>query len=313
MRAYKHYTHNERENLALMIIEGKTYEEMAKELGKDKSSISREISRNRNKDGTYNPWRATTLTIHRRRKTYKPKLEKQGEMYEFVKEKLNLFWSPETITAIWNMKNPSNTINHNTIYRSIKAGVIEGVKAKTHLRRRGKRKNLQGGTIRPEKTIHDRCDEANLRSRVGDWEGDTVQGGIGKGFLVTNVDRKSRFLVAEKISNKRAETVSDALEKSLFGKPVKSITLDNGSEFAEFREFEKTLKTKVFFADPHSPWQRGTNENTNGILRFFFPKGYDFRNLADEELQRTVDLINERPRKCLGWQSPKEVFLLHFT
>lgn len=87
-----------------------------------------------------------------------------------------------------------------------------------------------------------------------------------------------------------------------------SISLDNGSEFSEFHELEKSLDTLVYFAEPHKPWQRGTNENTNDILRFFFPKGYDFRNLSDKELQEVVDLINNRPRKCLGWKTPKEVF-----
>lgn len=126
------------------------------------------------------------------------------------------------------------------------------------------------------------------------------------------VDRKGRFLCAGLLKKRTASETKDVIVSILKDKPVKSISFDNGSEFAEFQELEKVLKTQVYFAESHKPWQRGTNENTNGILRFFFSKGFDFRSLRAEELSAGVLLINLRPRKCLGWKTPFEVFtVLH--
>ena len=142
---------------------------------------------------------------------------------------------------------------------------------------------------------------------MGDLEGDTVYGGIGKGVLLTFVDRRSRMLYATCRPNRSSNTIKEAFPVVLEGVDVKSITLDNGPEFPEI---EKQLKTTIYFADPYSPWQRGSNENMNGILRFFFPKGSDFRFITNEKLQYVVDLINNRPRKCLGWLSPLEFISL---
>ena len=159
-------------------------------------------------------------------------------------------------------------------------------------------------TIHPDRVIPDWPEDIKNRLRIGDWEGDTVYGGIGKGLLVTLVDRKTRFLCAAVIRIRNAAETRQAIVYLLNELPCLSISLDNGSEFSEFQLLEKDLQTTVYFAEPHKPWQRGTNENTNDILRFFYPKGYDFRTLSQKELQKVVDLINSRPRKCLGWKSP---------
>ena len=127
-------------------------------------------------------------------------------------------------------------------------------------------------------------------------------------MLVTQVDRKSRFVRAGLLAKRDASLTKDVICQLLKGFPVKSISLDNGSEFAEFRAVEKELCTVIYFAEPHKPWQRGTNENTNDLLRFFFPKGFDFRTITQETVDYVVNLINHRPRKCLGWKSPAEVF-----
>lgn len=282
---------------------------MAEILGRHRSSIKKEIERNSNKKGEYNPYGAQVFAICRRRELERYKVNKDKELKKYIEEKLKIYWSPETISVMWNEGNPNNRISHSTIYRSIKRHLFDEISAKKHLRRRGKKKYERGAsaTIKPEKTIHERPKIANDRSRIGDWEGDTVMGGRNKGLLVTHVDRKSRYLIAEKAINKQAETVEAAIIKSFKGKDVKTVTLDQGSEFANFKSFEKELKTTIYFADPHSPWQRGTNENTNDILRFFFPKGTNFLAISDEEIQQVVNLINERPRKCLGWKSPKQI------
>lgn len=163
--------------------------------------------------------------------------------------------------------------------------------------------------IQPTRLIPEWPEAIRNRSRLGDFEGDTVYGAVGKGLLVTLVDRRSRFLLAGKISSRDAAETREMMQRLLAGHTVRSISLDNGTEFAEFRLLEQNVGAPVYFAEPHKPWQRGTNENTNGLLRFFFPKGSDFRTLTQAQLDVVVDLLNDRPRKCLGWKSPREVFV----
>ena len=177
------------------------------------------------------------------------------------------------------------------------------------MRRRGKSirpRNSNYNSIQPDRIIPQWPDEIKNREIVGHWEGDTVYGAIGKGYLVTLVDRKSRFLCSRIVHSRSAQQTRLAVEQALTNNPVCSISFDNGSEFSQFHELEQNLDTLVYFAEPHKPWQRGTNENTNDLLRFFFPKGFDFSSLTDERLQEVVSLLNNRPRKCLGGLSPVE-------
>jgi len=178
------------------------------------------------------------------------------------------------------------------------------------LRRRGKRivpRNSNYNSIQPERIIPEWPEIIRNRQRIGDWEGDTVYGGVGKGLLVTLVDRKSRYLRMGLLASRTAEGTRAVIEELLQKLPAESISLDNGSEFSEFRKLEENLSSLVYFAEPHKPWQRGTNENTNDIIRFFFPKGFDFRTVTDYDVQLVEDLINNRPKKCLGWKTPAEV------
>jgi len=233
--------------------------------------------------------------------------ESNADLRDWAIEGLNKYWSPEIITQRWKIKNPSSKLSHNTIYSAIKDGRLEGINKKTHLRRRGRRKNShQSATIHAEHTIHERAEIIEQRGRFGDWEGDTVYGAIGKGLLVTCVDRKSRYLAASLLKSRAIDETKNAVLKALDGLTVNSLTLDNGSEFAAFKELEKELGAHVYFADPHSPWQRGSNENTNDLIRFFFPKGTNFHLVSQDSLDHVIHLINNRPRKCLGWLSPVE-------
>ena len=145
---------------------------------------------------------------------------------------------------------------------------------------------------------------------MGDWEGDTICGAKNKSCLVTQVDRVSKLLTAAISPNHTKDAVRFATKKAFErlpeNMPIYTITLDNGSEFADFKGIEKDLNTTIYFADPHSPWQRGLNENTNDMLRFFFPKGTDFSKITEQELISVLNLINNRPRKCLGYISPLE-------
>jgi IS30 family transposase len=149
------------------------------------------------------------------------------------------------------------------------------------------------------------------RSRIGDWESDTLEGGKGKGLLATHVERKSRYTVAVKVADKSALTVTRATVKAMRRIPAgkrKTMTMDNGKEFAGFAQVEQQLGVRTYFAHPYHSWERGTNENTNGLLRQFFPKGTDFTQIADSEVDRVERLLNNRPRKCLGYRTPAEVF-----
>ena len=309
--SYVHFTLDERKYLLLLLKEGHSIRKIADILGRSPSSVSRELKRNSSKKG-YHPWRAHTLAIFRERNSHPAwRLDGETELGSYVRDKLAKFWSPECIAETWRHKHPDDVVGFSTIYRWLKRGRIEGCSRKKNLRRRGKRiqtRNANYNTIHPDRLIKDWPDEIRTRSRVGDWEGDTVCGGVGKGRIVTLVDRKTRFLRAVKVQGKKSEDTIDALLCALSGMPQRSISLDNGSEFSRFRELEKLTGTPIYFAEPHSPWQRGTNENMNGIVRFFSPKGCDFLSVTDEDLQEVVDLINDRPRKCLGWLSPAQLF-----
>lgn len=311
MKSYTHFTLSERNYIQENLNQGKSFREIAKLLGRSPSTISREVKRNwSKKKNRYNPWRATILYIIRRKKCVrKPAIKKDTELYLLIKECLEKYWSPE-ITANY-CKEKGFDISFSTIYTAVKSGKFHEIKPKTHLRRRGKNKHAKHGnhaTIHPEHTIHDRPEIVNKYLRLGDWEGDTVCGANNKSCLVTQVDRKSKLLTAAISPNHTMDEVRKATRRAFelleLPMPIHTITLDNGSEFADFKGIEEDLKTTVYFADPHSPWQRGLNENTNDIIRFFFPKGTDFSLVDENELIKIIHLINSRPRKCLGFLSP---------
>jgi len=311
MKFYTHFTLEERNSLAESLKEGKSLRQIGKELGRNVSSISREVKRNFSKNKKrYNAWRATTLYILRRRKSVRKfKISENVILYNYISECLNQYWSPETIAHKCCEKGLK--ISTKAIYDAVKRGEFKDITPKTHFRRRCKKRPLDIANSKFNKSkvsIHQRPAIINLKTRIYDFEGDTVLGGIGKGLLITMVDRKSKLLIARKCSQKDAETVKNSIITAfkLAEIPVHSITLDNGTEFSKFSELENTLNASIYFCDPHSPWQRGLNENTNDILRFFFPKGSNFLKISDEEIETVVNLINNRPRKCLDFLSPIE-------
>ena len=320
MLSYTHFTLEERKYLQELLAQGYSMRKIASFLGRAPSSVSREIKRNRSKyppkkksnnPYNYHHWRAQICAIARRRQKRQLAIPENSTVRRYVMEKLNLFWSPEQISNRWKKENPGEKLAFSTIYRYIRRYELPGIRRKTHLRRRGKNKNYVHRNcyvIHPDRRIPQWPEAIVKRIRIGDWEGDTVYGGIGKGLLVTLVDRKTRFLCAVRIQSRDANEARAAIQQMLKGFPVLSLSLDNGSEFAQFKELEKALCAPIFFAEPHKPWQRGSNENMNGILRFFFPKGFDFRAADDAAIQAVVDSINNRPRKCLNWASPAEVF-----
>ena len=230
--------------------------------------------------------------------------------FAFALEKLLLYWSPKISAKRWNLTHEGK-ISMRSIYRAVRAGVFPGVKSATHFRRKGKpyanKKRLF--TQYFDHSIHDRDEIVDRRGRCGDFEGDTVYGSVGKGYLVTAVDRRSRLTVAA-IAKDKTVTSTNAAFIAAFAKArdirPRTLTLDNGTEFSGFRELEKALNMEIYFADTHAPWQRGSNENVNGLLRFFFPGGTDFTKVTEEPLDAVLELINNRPGKCLGFLSPVE-------
>ena len=312
MKPYTHFTLEERIFIDECLKQNVKQCEIAKALGKSRSSVSREIKRNSNAQGIYNSWGAYSKSCKRRKKSVRRKrIIKDSSLYKYIVEKLNEYWSPELISQMWNKDHPDDRVCFCTIYREIRNKFFEGITSKSHLRRRGKRvirNRTKCGGIKPEHTIHERSKAIEARLRFGDWEGDTIHGAMNKGGLLTLVDRKSRKLLVQKVTDFSADTVYEAVIRAFDGIKPKSITFDNGNEFARFRDMEKVLGTTVYFADPHSPWQRGSNENINDVLRFFFPKKCDFLEITSEDIDRVVTMINNRPRVCLDFLSPNEVF-----
>ena len=311
MQSYKHFTLVERLCLEEELNKETSITKIAKKLKRSRSTIYREMKRNLVTRECYIAVGAQ-LTYERKRlkcKRHSRLVEGSEEMDRIHHCLAKKRWSPEIISN-FERERHRKKIGTSTIYRAIKAGKFEGLTEENCLRRGGKRKYCRGGgkTIQPLHTIHERPAIIEQRARLGDWEGDTVLGGVGRGCLLTLVDRKSRYLIAAVMKSKGAKETKMHITQRLSNVKVYSLTLDNGSEFAMFKEIEARLDAPVYFADTHSPWQRGSNENLNGLIRWDFPKGYDFRSLTEEELDKVVERINNRPRKCLGWLSPNEVF-----
>ena len=246
--SYTHFTLDERKYLQQLLSEGYSFRKIAEFLGRNVSSVSREVNRNKSKyppkkksnnKFRYHCWRAQTLYIRRRRENQKQVLVKDSFEWKYIIEKLEKYWSPEQIVNRYQIECGKKMVSVSTIYRYIKKGELPNITNHTHLRRRGKKfvsRNSCYNTIHPDRIITQWGDEIKGRTRIGDWEGDTVYGAIGKGLVVTLVDRKTRYLLAGKLQSRNAHLTEKVLINLLKDKPVKSLSLDNGSEFANFKE-----------------------------------------------------------------------------
>lgn len=314
--SYTHFTTEERESLVRFQAEGLKGSEMARRLKRSRSSVSRELRRNSRQDGSYSAFGAQEQYQARRKRCVRKRALDNAELKDFVEEKLGEYWSPEQISGRLKAQKSHLQISYATIYRAIHAGQLEI--ARKCLRRKGRKASPHDeetrGRLHGHKTIHDRPRAANTRSQFGHWEGDTVQGARGKGAIATFVDRRSGFLVACLLPNRKAKLLSQAQCSAFAAFPpslLRSFTVDNGNEFFDYKNVELQLKTKQFFADPGCPGQRGLNENTNGLLRQYFPKKFNFLSISAQDLQAVVDALNNRPRKRLAFRSPAECFPLH--
>lgn len=323
MSRYKHFTTKERESLLVMLKKGQKNSEIAKELGRSPSSISREIRRNAESRENYSAIKAEEQYRKRRKNCVRHFKLSDPNYAKKVSELLGSYWSPEEISGRLKLENNRIRISTCTIYRGLENGLLDPTLRKA-LRikgrsRHGGHKKSKCGHLDIEYTIHDRPKSVENRKTIGHWEGDTVRGAKWSGCIGTQVERVSRYAVLFKIPDRTAAVFTEAniqaFEK-IPQKKLKSFTVDHGKEFSMHRELSAKLNCKVYFADPHAPWQRGTNENFNGLLRQFFPKRTSFAEVTQQDIDEIASLLNRRPRKSLGWRSPEEVFfkkLLHLT
>ena len=311
-----HLTIVERDRLAQLRTEGYSQKEIAEELNRSASTISRELNRNCTGERYYAGQAHQCAQQRRCDRPLEAKLD-DPELNEFVRQGLSQAWSPEQIAQRWKQQPTATVVESRrgvsapTIYAWIEQAADRD-HWKSFLRRRGKRpcRRKQPETACAAR-IANRPEVIEQRLRLGDFEGDTVLGPPGTGGLVTLVDRRSRFTIITKIASKNADHVHERIKlrlKELLAEQRLSITFDNGTEFASCGRLTKHLGLALYYADPGCPYQRGTNENTNGLIRQFFPKGTKFETISHADVRHAENLLNNRPRKCLQWRTPNEAF-----
>lgn len=306
-----HLTLQERETIARLIKRRWSRMEIAEVLERDRSTIYRELKRNTGWCG-YRPRQAQQKAEERRKRCRRPVKMSDPMVNAYVREKLKLQWSPEQIGGASKRRfarRPRRQISRQTIYTWIARQGTDEARWRACLRRGG-RPVENRGKHRGCVSIRGRPRIVNQRRRYGDWEGDTVVGVRHRGAVLTAVERKSGYLCMVKLDNLRADTVEGAIWSRFRKLPPslrRTMTFDNGPEFTCHARLTRRLKMAIYFAKPYSAWQRGTNENTNGLIRQYFPKGTDLRMISDYDVARVEQRLNERPRRRLGYRSPAEV------
>lgn len=307
--SYQQLTEGKRYQISILLAEGISFSQIAQKIGVHRSTISRELKRNGQSDG-YLPDHAQRCA--QRRKASAAKFKIALEITVLVDKLLSWEWSPEQISAI--ATRIGHPVSHEWIYRYVAKDKASGGQLYRHLRQ-GHRRYRKGvhskrSPILEACSIDERPEVVDSRERLGDWEADTVIGQQGTGVLVTLAERKSRLYLVKRVDNKRADTVRDAIIDMLtpYIEHVHTITFDNGGEFAEHKAIAAALNAQAYFAHPYSSWERGLNENFNGLLRQYIPKGKDLRLVSDEDVQQAQMKLNLRPRKCLEFRQPLVVF-----
>jgi transposase, IS30 family len=301
---YTHITQEERYQIYALKKAGHKQNEIAEILERSGSTISRELSRNCGRRG-YRPKQAHDKSVERQARNARTI---DDVTWKFAQDRLLEQWSPEQISG-------HAAISPETVYQRVYADKRAGGLLWKNLRCQKLRKKRYGkaerrGTIPNRLSIDDRPAIVETRSRIGDWEADTVIGKNHRQAIVSIVERKTGFTLIRKVERKTAQAVSQAMIGLLtpYQKKVRTITSDNGKEFAGHEEIANKLKADFYFAHPYSSWERGTNENTNGLIRQYFPKNRDFTTITQQEIDTAMDRLNNRPRKRLGYKTPSQVF-----
>lgn len=316
---YKHLSIEERELISQLLASGKTLGDIAKSMGRSKSSISREVNRNFNRvKKKYFAHNAQIKYKNRKFNAKKYKRLLNPLIRNYVVDKTKLGWSPEQISGRIKVDLPGQSISHEAIYQFIYDPIIRVHIDLVQYLRRNHKKRIKKSYLRRAKKSHishripieNRPEEVEERKVLGHWEGDSVVSMKSKVGLNTIVERKSRFVLISKLNDKTAEETKKAVVLRLGMLPPnlrKTLTLDNGCENAYHKKITEQIGTKCYFANPYHSWERGTNENTNGLIRWYLPKGTDFANVSEEDIRNIEWLLNTRPRKTLNYKTPIEV------
>lgn len=312
MRTYQQLTYEQRCQISALKKSGCSQRKIAETIGTTQPTVSRELTRNTGARG-YRHKQAQERTEQRRAEASQP-TKMTPDMITVIESKLRVEWSPEQVSG-WLLNAQELLISHESIYLHIWADKQAGGDLFTHLRHQGKKYNKRRngkstrGQIKNRVSIDDRPQVVDDKSRIGDWEIDTMIGKGHSGALVTIVERVTKFTVSTRVNSKSAADVTQATIALLkpFEDVVHTITADNGKEFAYHEQISKALSTKVYFAHPYSSWERGLNENTNGLLRQYFPKNTDFKKVAQIEVRRALRRLNSRPRKDLDFKTPAQL------
>lgn len=305
-------TFEDRLKIEALFKAGLKVNEIAKQLGRHKSTIARELDRN-SVNGVYSHTHALMLT--KKRRSCGGRIKLTEDHWTYVRVLLYLKWSPEQISG-WLKTNPGIGfyISDEWIYDYIRKNRNQGGDLYTQLRRGGRLYNTSKhrpycGTIKDRVSIEKRPEIVDRRIRIGDWEVDSVIGKLNKSSLLTLVERMSRYTVIIRVNSKEAQIVAQAIvdRAKELNLPVHTMTGDNGTEFANHKQIAEALGIDFYFTHPYASWEKGTNENTNGLLRQYFPKGTDFNEVSDNAIQTVETELNNRPRKCLNYKRPIEI------
>lgn len=322
---YKHLSIEEREKIQAMIWQKKSIRAIARELGRSHTSLSREVKRHNSvKPDTYIPRLAQIRAKERTKSRGRKDRLKNETVRTYVKEKLKMNWSPEQISGCIK-SDTGHTISHEAIYQYVYAQVYRNgwgelrpgaEDLRLYLRRKQRRRRRKGmrrcqRVLKPKGTsIELRPKVVDERKRIGDWEGDTVESCNHRPGVNTLLERRTGYFLVTKVKNKTSSATVIAIDSRMKTLPEKvklTLTLDNGFENSDYQSIEEKTGLKTFFAHPYSSHERGANENANGLLREYFPKGTDFATISDEEISRVEYLLNTRPRKRLGWKTPLQM------
>jgi transposase, IS30 family len=316
MKRYTHLTENERYQIKTMISLGYGVAKTAEHLKRSYSTVKRELERNRGGNG-YRPKQAQTLALERlrRRATANARRIDQAT-WEKVEESLKFQCSPEQISGRLKLEGAAS-VSHESIYRYVYADKRSGGTLWRHLRCQKTRRVRYGSghnrrsAIGNRVSIDERPAIVARKSRLGDWEGDTIIGAGQQQAIVSLAERRSRYTVLAKVERKTADQVAHAIVAALqaLAVPVHTLTFDNGKEFSHHLAIAEALTARCFFADPYASWQRGLNENHNGLVRQYVPKKRSLHSVSEAEIAQIAHRLNHRPRKCLGYRTPHEVLM----
>lgn len=313
MRSYTQLTQGKRYEIRILLKAGYSLSKLATIMKVHKSTVSRELRRNRGQKG-YRPRQAHEMAVARRYAAPK-RIKMTPVMCALINHFIRQDFSPEQVSGHLARKH-GLSISHESIYKHIWSDKRKGGDLYKHLRHSNRKYRKRYGTKQLRGRMKDRVSidmrpaVVDAKSRLGDWEIDTITGKNSKGFLITAVERKSKLTLIKRVADRQSDQMAKAIIKMLrpYKQYVLTITADNGKEFSRHSKVSKSLKADVFFAHPFHAWERGLNENTNGLLRQYFPRKMDFRKIDDTATQHAMERLNNRPRKTLRFATPKEIF-----